>query len=138
MQQIISVIAAATALATQTGIATTAPVAVSTCAVSELVNPAVMADLGPPITYRMLQLTFTNTADAAATQVQFDVVHDGTHTVITDRGRFSKGVPIEHIFDDFTGTYGGGDAQCSVKTITFADGRRWVASSGATAETARR
>src|ERR1700730_8615450 len=124
MQQIISVIAAATALATQTGIATNAPVAVDTCAVSELVNPAVMGDLGPAITYRMLQLTFTNTADAAATQVQFDVVHDGTHTVVTDRGRFSKGVAIEHIFDDFTGTYRGGDATCSVKTITFADGRR--------------
>lgn len=127
MQHFLSVIAAAAALsAPQAGVATNAPVAVNTCAVADLYNPAFGADLGPPISFRLLQLTFTNTADATATQVSFDVVHDGTHTTVTDRGRFTKGVPIEHFFDDYTGAFAGGEASCSVKAITFADGRRWV------------
>jgi hypothetical protein len=128
MQHMLSVIAAASALAMpQAGIATSAPVLVSTCSVTDLYNPAIDPEFGPSISYRLLQLTFLNTDDTVATQVTFDVVHDGTHTKITDRGRFSRGVPIEHTFDDFNGTYAGGDAQCSVAAITFADGRRWTA-----------
>jgi hypothetical protein len=129
MQHLFSVLAAAAAFASpQTGMSMSAPVAVSTCAVTDLINPAVSADIGPTISYRMLRVTFTNTADAPATQVAFDVMHDGTHTTVTDRGRFTKGVAIEHLFDDFVGTYGGGDAVCSVAAITYADGRRWSAS----------
>ncbi len=128
MQELFSVIAAAAALTMpQTGIATTAPIAVNTCAVSDLINPALMAEYGPSISFRLLHLTFTNTADTVATEVAFDVTHDGTHTIVTDRGRFSKGVPIEHLFDDFTGTFGDGPSACSVATITFADGHRWSA-----------
>jgi hypothetical protein len=126
MLHILSIVAVAAALsAPQAGIVANAPVAVNACAVTDLVSPAWGADLAPPISSRMLQLTFTNTADAVATQVSFDVVHDGTHTTVTDRGRFTKNVPIEHFFDDYTGAFGGGDASCSVKAITFADGRRW-------------
>jgi hypothetical protein len=131
MQHIFSIIAAASALTMpQTGIATNAPVAVSTCTVSDLYNPSSLAEFGPPIPYRMLQLTFLNTDDAVATQVTFDVTHDGAHAIVVDRGRFSKGVPIEHLFDDFTGTYGAGPAACAIAAITFADGRRWSASGG--------
>jgi hypothetical protein len=128
MQPLFSVIAAAAALnMPQTGIATNAPITVSTCAVSDLLNPAVLVEYGPPISYRLLRLTFTNTDDTVATQVAFDVTHDGTHTIVTDRGRFSRGVPIEHLFDSSMGTYGGGSADCSVASITYADGRRWTA-----------
>ena len=74
-----------------------------------------------------LGLTFTNTDDAVATQVTFDIAHDGTHTMVTDRGRFSRGARIEHNFDDLFGGYGSGGAQCAVVAVTFADGRRWTA-----------
>ncbi len=131
MQHIFAIIAAAGALAMpQTDIATKAPVAVSTCTLSDLVNPAILAEYGTPIPIRLLQLTFLNTEDTVATQVTFDVTHDGEHATVTDRGHFSKGVPIEHIFDDFTGTYGSGPTACAVSAITFADGRRWTAPGG--------
>jgi hypothetical protein len=127
MQHLLSIVTAASALAMQqAGIATSAPVLVSTCSVSDLYDPAVSPEFGPAISYRLLQLTFLNTDDTPATQVTFDVAHDGTHTTVIDRGRFSRGVSIEHSFDDPTGRYGG-DAQCTVAAITFADGRRWTA-----------
>jgi hypothetical protein len=128
MHQIFSVIAAASALTMpQTSVAANAPIAVSTCTITELVSPALMAEFGATAPVRMLRLSFVNGADAAATQVAFDVVHDGMRTTVLDRGRFSKGVPIEHIFDDVSGTYGDGGAVCTVTAVTFADGRRWTA-----------
>lgn len=128
MQDLLPLVAAVGALATpQTGIATTAPVLVSTCAVTDLYNPATNPEFGSNISYRTLQLTFQNTDESAAALVTFDVTHDGTHTKVIDRGRFTRGVPIEHTFSDFTGTYGSSDAQCTVTAITFADGRKWTA-----------
>jgi hypothetical protein len=132
MQHILSVIAAASALAVpQTGVATSAPVAVSTCAITDLVSPALMAEFGPPVSSRALQLSFRNGADVTATQVTFDVAHDGTHTTVIDRGRFSTGSRIDHVFDDVAGAYGGSDAVCTVTAVTFADGARWTVSGGA-------
>jgi len=131
MQPLLPLIAAVGALATpQTGVATNAPVLVSTCAVIDLYNPATNPEFGGNISYRTLQLTFQNTDESAATVVAFDVTYDGTHTKIIDRGRFTQGVPIEHTFGDFTGAYGTGDVQCTVAAITFADGRKWTAPAG--------
>ncbi|MDB5094246.1 MAG: hypothetical protein JWO85_2347 [Candidatus Eremiobacteraeota bacterium] len=135
MQHIISIIAAAGALTMpQTGIVTGAPVAVSSCAITNLYNPAIGAEFSSPAAHPVLQLTFVNTADAAATQVTFDVTHGGAHTLVTDRGSFSTGIPIEHAFeDDFGNGYDGARDTCSVVAIAFADGRRWTApGSGAT------
>ena len=104
-----------------------APVTISTCAVAELENTAFSAEFGVPARLRMLQLSFVNTDDAVATQVTFDVTQDGAHAVLTDRGRFSKGVAIERIFDGLATREGDGATSCSVASITFADGRRWSA-----------
>ena len=57
-----------------------------------------------------------------------------------DHGHFSKGVPIEHSFDDdFGDSYTRAGDSCSVVAITFADGSRWNApgSGMATAAMAR-
>ena len=130
MQNIFAIIAAAGALTMpQTGIATSAPVAVSTCAISAVYTPSSIVDFGgfiPSTSSRALELTFLNTDDAIATQVTFDVTHDGTHATVTDSGRFSKGVAIEHSYDGVAGAYGS-PAVCSVTAVTFADGRRWTA-----------
>ena len=72
------------------------------------------------------------TDDAPATQVTFNVTHDAENTVVNDRGSFSKGVPIEHLFDAFSGTYDDGPATCAVAAITFAAGHRWTAPGGGT------
>jgi hypothetical protein len=142
MQQILSIVAAATTLATTaagtTAIVASSPIAVSTCAVSDLYNPASMPEFVPQVPYRLLQLTFRNTDEAVATQVAFDVVHAGVHTMVIDRGRFSQGVTIEHQFDDAFAD-GRGPEVCTVAAITFADGRRWSAPGyGKTASTALR
>ena len=132
MQNLISIIAAASALTVpQTGIVTNPPVAVSACAVNDLSSPAMGLDSGPTIALSALQLSFTNTDDADATQVTFDVMHGGDHTVVMDRGRFSKGVAIDHFFDgDFGNGYSRAPDACAVVGITFADGRRWTAPAG--------
>ena len=103
-----------------------APVAVSSCSVSDLFTPAIAADLGPPIWYRTLQVTFSNTQDGVATKVTFDVLRDGTHSTVTERGHFSKGVPIEHFFDEYNGSGSQGPAVCTVAAVTFADGSTWT------------
>ena len=140
MQPILSLIVAATTLATTsagvpgtTGLAIKSPVAVSTCAVTTLDNFASLEEFGPPITIRVLALSFRNMDDVPATQVAFDVVHAGAHTTVIDRGRFSKGALIEHHFDnDFAGGYSREPDACTVASITFADGRRWTAPSSET------
>src|SRR6202011_3282153 len=104
MHHLLSVAVAASTLAAATpgtgAVATSAPVTVSTCTVSDLYNAAIAPELGTPISIRSLQLTFRNTDDTVATQVAFDVVHGGEHTTVIDRGRFSKNVAIEHFFAD--------------------------------------
>jgi hypothetical protein len=130
MQQILSIVAAATAFATVpagTGaVAMHAPISVTTCAVNDLYGSTGLDD-GPPITYRLLEISFHNTDDAVATQVSFDVSHSGGHSIVIDRGRFSKGVTIAHRFnDDFFDGRGGPDT-CTVTAVTFADGRTWTA-----------
>ena len=136
MQQLLPLIAAVGALATpQTGIATNAPVLVSSCSINDLYNPATSPEFGSNISYRTLQVTFRNTEESPATLVTFDVTHDGTHTKVIDRGRFTRGVPIEHTFDDFTGSFGSNAAQCAVTAIHFADGHMWTALTGTAAGT---
>jgi hypothetical protein len=127
MQHFLSVIAAVGSLAVpQSGMTNNAPIAVSTCSVSDLFNPAIAADLGPPISYRTLWVTFSNTQDGVATKVTFDVLRDGTHSTVTERGHFSKGVPIEHFFDEYNGSGSQGPAVCTVAAVTFADGSTWT------------
>lgn len=132
MQNFLSIVAAASALTMpQSGIATTAPVAVSTCTVTDPQNFASLLDFGTPIAYPMLELSFLNTDDTPATQVTFDVAAGARHGTLTDTGRFTRGATIERIYDDVTGTYGSSRAVCTVTAITFADGRRWTAPSAA-------
>lgn len=138
MNTLLTVIAAAGALQTSSpdmALTKVAPVAVSTCSVSQLLNPAPYAEFGPGIGYYSLALTFTNTDDVDATQVAFDVRRGGEREIITDRGHFRKGVAIEHRFDDYTGDFRRlqNVTSCTVASVTFADGRRWTAPSGADA-----
>lgn len=131
MQQFLSIVALTSALvAPQTGIVTNAPVTVSTCAISDL-YPAASADLGLPTPGGIFQLSFRNTDDAVATQVTFDVAHDGTHSTVVDRGRFSKNVTIDRILEGF-GLFSDDSATCAVTQIVFADGRVWRVPSRAT------
>jgi hypothetical protein len=138
MQHLITVLGAVAALASpdtggaaqQTGIATHAPVAVSTCAVTDLIGSATYAEFGPAFSSRTLQLSFANTNDTAATRVTFDVASGGAHATITDSGRFTKGAPIDRLFGDLADARGDGPATCTVTAVTFADGSSWTAPAG--------
>ncbi len=132
MQQMISILAAVTSLAMpQMSMTNNAPVAVSTCVVSDLIDSPMYGDSGAaPISYRVLQLSFSNTQDELATRVTFNVQHAGQQSRIVDNGRFSKDIPIEHVFDDFNGTYGAGPTTCTVAAVTYADGSTWTPDRG--------
>jgi hypothetical protein len=138
MQPILPLITIAAALATTaagtpatSGLAMRSPVTVGSCAVADLYDSATLVEFGPSITIRSLSLSFRNTDDTVATQVAFEIVHGGEHTTVIDRGRFSKGILIEHQFDDdFGAGYSREPDRCVVASITFADGRRWTAPSG--------
>jgi hypothetical protein len=132
MQEMMSVLAAVSALSMpQTSMTNSTPVAVSTCAVSDLIDSPTYGDSGPaPISYRVLQLTFRNTQDELATRVTFNVQHVGQQSRIVDVGRFSKGAAIERIFNDFSGTYGPGPTSCTVAAVTYADGSTWTPDGG--------
>jgi hypothetical protein len=132
MEHLISVIAAATALSMpQTGMTAGAPVAVSACSIMDTGNGIVDAEVGPPISYRSLFISFRNTQDENVTRVTFDVVNDGVRATVKDQGGFSKGALIEHRFDDFAGTYGrSNSATCTVHSVTFADGSTWTPAGG--------
>ncbi len=145
MQHLITVLGAVAALASpesgvaaqQTGIVTHAPVAVSTCAVTDLISSATYAEFGPPFSSRTLQLSFVNTNEIAATRVTFDVASGGAHATITDSGRFTKGAQIERFFGDLAGSGSDGPATCTVTAVTFADGSRWAAPADRTSVAAR-
>jgi hypothetical protein len=113
-------------------VAMSSPIAVSTCDVTDLYNTASLVEFGSPINFRSLRLTFRNADDAVATEVAFDVRHGGERTTVIDRGRFSKGVAIEHLFVNELpdGGYSRIPDSCSVAAVTFADGRRWTAPRG--------
>ena len=54
------------------------------------------------------------------------VVHcAGGSETIDDRGTFSNNVAIEQSFDPSVDIFGNGAADCSVASVTFADGTTW-------------
>jgi hypothetical protein len=132
MQEMISLLAAVASLSMpQTSMTNNVPVAVSTCAVSDLIDSPSYGDSGPaPISYRVLRLTFSNTQDDLATRVTFNVQHAGQQSRIVDSGRFSKNAAIERVFNDFSGTYGAGPTTCTVASVTYADGSTWTPGGG--------
>jgi hypothetical protein len=132
MQEMMSILAAVSALSMpQTSMTKNVPVAVSTCAVSDLIDSPTYGDSGPaPISYRVLLLSFSNTQDDVATRVTFNVQHAGQQSRIVDTGRFSKDTAIERVINDFSGTYGAGPTTCTVAAVTYADGTTWTPEGG--------
>lgn len=58
----------------------------------------------------------------------FDVFHDGTRSTVTEQGRFSKGVPIERLYEQIDDAVRLGPAVCAVASVAFADGTTWAPS----------
>ncbi len=99
------------------------PVGVTRCDVAE--NSYVLPEGGISPQLNSLQISFVNHAPVAAKDVKFVVRYAGASETIDDHGTFSHDVAIEHTFDPSANLFGNGAAECSVASVTFADGTTW-------------
>jgi len=103
------------------------PVSVVACDYSSAQGPGTLTiPEAAPFQVSNLRITFVNQAPLTATNVRFAVRYADRTQIIDDAGTFSSGTPITQ---DFTpaansGQYGG-SAECSVQSVTFADGSTW-------------
>jgi hypothetical protein len=74
----------------------------------------------------IVDVTFRNTADVAATSVTFAVAVGGREVgTLTDSGRFAPGVAIEHVFTNDNDAVTP-NAELSVASVTFSNGTTWT------------
>jgi hypothetical protein len=99
------------------------PIGVTRCDVSQM--SYLLPEGGITPTLNSLQISFVNHAPVAAKDVKFVVSYAGASETIDDRGTFSNDVAIEHNFDPSVNLFGNGAAECSVASVTFADGTTW-------------
>ncbi|MBV8373668.1 MAG: hypothetical protein JOY69_10430 [Candidatus Eremiobacteraeota bacterium] len=87
------------------------------------------AQLDPP----PLRIIYANTASVAATEVDFEIVDSaGTIETVVDRGNFTTGKPINHVFGlpPNVSPLGLSSARCTVTKVMYADGTTWSKPSG--------
>jgi hypothetical protein len=73
-----------------------------------------------------LRISFVNQSPLEATDVRFAVSYAGVTQLIDDNGRFATGTPITHDFQPVAaGAFDSAGAQCTVESVTFADGSTW-------------
>lgn len=99
------------------------PIGVTRCDVSQLSYVLPEGGIAPSL--NSLQISFVNHAPVAAKNVKFVVRFGGASETIVDRGTFSQNVAIEQSFDPSVDIFGNGAADCSVASVTFADGTTW-------------
>jgi hypothetical protein len=78
-----------------------------------------------------LHIAFTDIAPKPVSEIAFAVLLDGRREVVNDRGTFSTGAQIEHVYDAFRGsrtrTFKTPQPTCTVESVQFADGSTWHA-----------
>jgi hypothetical protein len=99
------------------------PIGVTSCNVSQTNYLLPEGGISPQL--NSLQISFVNHAPVAAKDVKFVVRYAGASETIDDRGTFSNNVAIEQSFDPSVNLFGNGAANCSVASVTFADGTTW-------------
>ena len=74
-----------------------------------------------------LGVRFVNLRHATASTVRFTFRYQGETVVVTERGTFATGLPIERTYATFAGQVSGGRAaDCNVSQITYDDGTTLV------------
>ena len=78
------------------------------------------------------QIDYTNMGPKTASHITFAVKYRNSETTylrkVIDDGTFAPGSPIIHHFPLYNDvTYGGKTATCSVVSVTWADGTKWMA-----------
>ena len=101
------------------------PVSVVACDYTTIGTGTALPEL-TPIQVGNLRITFVNQAPQAATHVRFAVRYADRTQVVDDAGTFSSGTPITQDFAPAgNAPYGGSAAECSVLSVSFADGSTW-------------
>ena len=120
-------LAAGLSLASASPIASaTAPVSVVSCDYSSLQSSALTIPEAASFQTGNLRITFVNQAAVAATNVRFAVRYADRTQIVDDSGLFSTGAPVTHDFAPAASSpYASGGAECSVESVTFADGTTW-------------
>ncbi len=99
------------------------PIGVTRCDVIQ--NTYVLPEGGICPQLNSRQISFVNHAPVAAKDVKFVVNYAGASETIDERGTFSPDVAIEKSFAPSADLFGNGAANCSVASVTFADGTTW-------------
>jgi hypothetical protein len=103
----------------------TSPVSVVACDYTAIGPAASLPEL-TPIQVGNLRITFVNQAPQAATHVRFAVRYADRTQVVEDAGTFASGTPItENFAPAGNAPFAGSAAECSVLSVTFADGSTW-------------
>lgn len=114
---------------TQSAYVGTSPVRVAACAIDP-VSPAIELPFGSSagvLGYTETAISFVNTDPRPIRSVIFEVNDGHQSSQITDKGTFSNGVEISHIFVTPQFGYALGGATCKVQAVAFADGSTWQA-----------
>jgi hypothetical protein len=102
------------------------PVSVVSCDYSAVQGPgALTIPEAAAFQVSNLRITFVNQAPLAATNVRFAVRYADRTQIIDDSGTFSSGTPVTQDFTPVVNAQYGGAAECSVQSVTFADGSTW-------------
>jgi hypothetical protein len=126
----------ANAVSAQTPAPAAGPIQISSCDVKGIAGETGFGNLfinGHK--YNFFNITFTNTAKVAATDVKFQVDFSKSRYVLDDAGSFAPGQQVTHHIRDHGKSVqalarpAGEDTsktQCSVLSATFADGTTWT------------
>lgn len=82
---------------------------------------------GVPLT-QGVEVRFVNRTQKIASEVDLRVTYAYRTETIADRGRFSPGVRIDAVFDNFAGTnfFREEPDACAIVRVKFADGTVWT------------
>lgn len=102
----------------------TSPVSIAACNVSTHLDGYSAGWYSNPISTQNLSYRFVNNGAVPATKVTLLVKDDTGTRSIEDNGTFSPGVAIDRNLADGAG-YQGGNLNCQVSSVQFADGSSW-------------
>jgi hypothetical protein len=101
------------------------PVSVASCSVVPEYDPAGFGESALPSvgSGASVWISFQNRSARTATDVTFLLSTLAGAMTVTDRGRFSSGVDIEHILGPYADLQGG--EACALYSVRFDDGATW-------------